>query len=142
MTRALAIDGELHPSIAMHDNPTGVTPLDVAPEPRSLAFLFEGCPYGESLWHWLEWDANVPDGTELSFEAQGSDSREPTDGDWRFVARSPTDASPVHLVGFDASAAYFHVRVTFTPRNGAPEDRVSPELLRLGAMYECRSLPD
>jgi hypothetical protein len=76
MEREVALEGQLRGGIGVADNPTGVTPLDVRTDPRSVVVTFEGCePEGDSAWRRLDWDATVAAGTTVRFEVQAAARR-------------------------------------------------------------------
>ncbi len=107
---------------------------------------FRGCKDDqgeETEWRQLEWDADVPEGTSISFRFRVADSdAELASAEWLPLASVPPDAAPASirdaLRAMQADhAPYLEIDAALQSRRGGDPSTVSPRLNSLSVSYAC-----
>jgi hypothetical protein len=154
----------IEPGPGINDNvvQSGIVPQIVAPYTYSdmtgaqLRFVtdergfyrrvFEGCEkprYLQTNWQELRWDADVPEGTAITFRVRGAMTREALDtAQWQDVASVPPDTSPFDLltaleaVGLD-TMQWLEIEAGLKAVRDVDNNVKSPRLLAIDVTMQC-----
>ncbi len=113
---------------------------------RSNAYyrtVFQGCPWVETTWEYLEYDAFLPEGTLITFRARTADTREALEeAHWVPVATSPPDVSPAELFSAFEEAEvtpgyYMEVELQLATERIWEEHSITPEVYSITSHHRC-----
>jgi hypothetical protein len=119
--------------------------LRLATNPRGYyRNIFEGCMSGQPTeWLELQWEAETPEETFISFRARTADAVEELPAlDWQSVAVTPPATSPTSVADVFASVGiepmrYVEVEATLVSERSSFTEVVTPRLNSFTATYTC-----
>ena len=113
---------------------------------RSHAYyrhVFQGCPWQDTTWEYLEFDAFLPRGAQITIRARTADSREALEAmPWVTVATAPPTESPGDLLtAFEeamvTSGYYLEIELQLATERTSEEHSITPEVFSITAHHRC-----